>query len=134
MCGNTANCLYNLKICLPTSLIDDLISSSVVKDANGVFVGVDGEYRVYDVKVWNDATLRYEDLDLARTYTFASHDYLIIEQGSGMSMFEDVKIIQQNGFLDVEILEKYIVENLNSHIGEDYSILKKHINFTDGKN
>ncbi len=110
------------------------ISSSVVKDANGVFAGVDGEYRVYDVKVWNDATLRYEDLDLAGTYTFASHDYLIIEQGSGMSMFEDVKIIQQNGFLDVEILEKYIVENLNRHIGEDYSILKKHINFTDGKN
>ena len=65
------------------------IDSSVVVDSNEMFVGVDGEYRVYDVKVWNDVTQQYEDLDLEKTYTFASHDYLIIEQGSGMSMFEE---------------------------------------------
>ena len=114
--------------------IDTSIESSAQQDINETFTGVTGEYRIYDIKVLNSETDVYEPIDLNKTYTFASHNYLILEQGSGMSMFKDVKVITNDGMLDVELLEKYIVEHLGGHITEQYKDVDNRIIPTEGKN
>ena len=114
--------------------IDTSIPASAQQDINETFTGVTGEYRIYDIKVLNSETGVYEPIDLNKTYTFASHNYLILEQGSGMSMFKDVKVITNDGMLDVELLEKYIVEHLGGHITEQYKDVDNRIIPTEGKN
>ena len=114
--------------------IDTSIPSSAQQDINETFTGVTGEYRIYDIQVLNSETGVYEPIDLNKTYTFASHNYLILEQGSGMSMFKDVKVITNDGMLDVELLEKYIVEHLGGHITEQYKDVDNRIIPTEGKN
>ena len=47
-------------------------------------------------------------------------------------MFKDAKILSRDGLLDVEVLEKYIVENLGGVIGENYANVDNRITFTDG--
>lgn len=112
-----------------TFTVDTTIPSSVVVDENGLFISVNGEYRVRDIKVFNRETNEYEDLDLQKEYTFASHNYFIIDLGGGMTMFKDAEIVKDYGILDVEILELYITEYLNGVIGEDYSEVKPNITF-----
>jgi hypothetical protein len=50
-----------------------------------------------------------------------------------MSMFKDAKVVESEGMLDVEVLERYITDNLNGVIGEEYKELNPKITFTDGK-
>ena len=50
-----------------------------------------------------------------------------------MTMFKDAKIIQNDGLLDLEILECYIVENLNGIIGKQYQEVVPNITFTEGE-
>lgn len=60
--------------------IHTYIESSCTADENGLFTGVDGEYRVKNVKVAG------EDLDLTKTYTVASHNYMLKDGGDGFTM------------------------------------------------
>ena len=108
------------------------IPSSVVLNELDEFVSVDGEYRVYDIKVYNRETEKYEALRLDGTYTIASHNFFLLEYGSGMSMLKNAKILQNEGMLDVEALENYINDVLGGVIGEDYREMKPNITFTDG--
>lgn len=91
------------------------IDSSVKTDENGMFVSVDGEYRVKNVKVGE------EDLDLAKTYTVASHNYLLSEGGDGLNMFMDCNIPLENVMIDNQALIQYITENLGGTVGEEYA-------------
>jgi hypothetical protein len=50
-----------------------------------------------------------------------------------MTMFKGAKILKNDGMLDVELLEIYITEHLNGHIGEEYRETKHAITFTEGK-
>ena len=100
--------------------VDSSIVSSVKLDENEVFVSVEGDRRVSNVKVLNPTSGNYEDLQLDKVYTLASHNYLLLDRGSGASMFDNAKIIVNNGMLDVELLEIFITENLSGSIGEDY--------------
>ena len=47
-------------------------------------------------------------------------------------MLADAKILQNDGALDVEGLERYINEVLGGTVGEDYAEAKPSITFTDG--
>ena len=49
-----------------------------------------------------------------------------------MSMFKDVKLIDAEGTLDLEVLEIYITEYLGGVIGEDYSEPQGRITFING--
>ena len=113
--------------------VDVSIESSATQDENECFTGVSGEYRVYDIMIFNRESGAYEPIDLEKSYTLASHNYMILEQGSGMSMFKDAEIVTNDGMLDVELLEKYITENLGGHIGEQYKTTDERITFTEGK-
>lgn len=101
-------------------VINTKIPTSVVVDENDVFVKVTGARRVSDVKILNKENNQYEQIDKNKLYTLASHNYLLLDKGSGASMLNNSKIIVNDGMLDVELLEKYIKENLNGTITEEY--------------
>lgn len=101
-------------------VVNTKIPTSVVVDENDVFVKVTGARRVSDVKILNKENNQYEEIDKNKLYTLASHNYLLLDKGSGASMLNNSKIIVNDGMLDVELLEKYIKENLNGTITEEY--------------
>ena len=74
-----------------------------------------------------------EDKSYFEPYSIASDSYHLLECGDGMSMFANAKILQNDGMLDVELLEKYITENLGGVIGEAYAEVKTNIIFTKGE-
>lgn len=108
-------------------VINTKIPTSVVVDENDVFVKVTGARRVSDVKILNKENNQYEQIDKNKLYTLASHNYLLLDKGSGASMLNNSKIIVNDGMLDVELLEKYIKENLNGTITEEYLNVQKRI-------
>jgi 2',3'-cyclic-nucleotide 2'-phosphodiesterase (5'-nucleotidase family) len=115
-----------------TFSVNTSIPSSVVIDEFEEFVCVDGEYRVYDMKVYNRETGKYEALDLDKTYTFAASNFFLLDYGSGMKMLEKVKIIQNDGMLDVEAMDRYLNEVLGGVIGNEYAKAQINVTFTDG--
>ena len=98
-----------------TYTIDTTIPSSIKTDEQGAFISVEGEYRVKDVVVGG------EPLDLEKTYTLGSHDYMLLFAGDGMTMFKDAKIIKDKFMIDNEILINYIKDHLNGVVGEEYA-------------
>ena len=99
---------------------DNSIPTPVILDENMNFVRIYGERRVSNVKVINQETNQYEAISLNAKYDLASHNYLLLEQGGGATMFQGAKVISDSGMLDVELLEVYITDYLNGVIGEDY--------------
>ncbi len=67
-------------------------------------------YRVQNVMVMDRETRSYQPLDLERTYTLASHDYMLKNQGDGFAMFgtQNVNILQDSVMLDNAVLINYI--------------------------
>jgi 2',3'-cyclic-nucleotide 2'-phosphodiesterase (5'-nucleotidase family) len=113
--------------------VNTAIPSSVVLNEQEEFVSVSGEYRVYNMEVFNEETGKYEPLELTKTYTFGASNFYLLDHGSGMMMLKNAKIIQNEGMLDVEALEQYIIEELGGTIGEEYANVKPNITFTDGE-
>ncbi len=95
--------------------IHTYIESSCTTDDKGMFTGVTGEYRVKNVKVAG------EDLDLTKTYTLASHNYMLLDSGDGMSMFAGSNVLQKSVKLDNQVLMDYIVDTLGGVVGEAYA-------------
>ncbi|MEG2253597.1 MAG: 5'-nucleotidase C-terminal domain-containing protein, partial [Clostridia bacterium] len=95
--------------------IHTYVPSSVKLDDNGMFVSVDGEYRVKNVKV-GDA-----ELDLTKTYTLASHDYLLLNGGDGYTMFQDNNLLMDRFMLDNQVLINYITEKLGGVVSDEYA-------------
>ncbi len=94
--------------------IHTYIENSCTEDENGFFTGVDGEYRVKNVLVGG------EKLDPEKTYTLASHNYMLKDKGDGFTMFEGCNILQDEVKLDYQVLKDYITGTLNGEIGEEY--------------
>ena len=95
--------------------IHTYIDSSCTQDENTLFTGVDGEYRVKNVMVGG------EPLDLEKTYTLASHNYMLKNQGDGYTMFSGCNILQDEVKLDNQVLIDYITGTLGGVIGEEYA-------------
>ena len=112
--------------------VNTAIPTSVVTDENGFFVSVNGDYRVYDVKVLDKESGEYNDLDLDAKYVLAGFNYHLLSQGDGMAMFKDAKLIDAEGTLDIELVERYVTDHLGGVIGEEYANAQGRINFTDG--
>lgn len=94
--------------------IHTYIESGVTRDENGMYIGVDGEYRVQNVMV------NGEPLDLEKTYTVASHNYMLKQGGDGFNMFVGDKILQDEVMLDNQVLITYIRDYLDGVVGEEY--------------
>ena len=89
--------------------------------------------RVYNVQVINSKTGYYEPIDLEKTYTVASTNLVLLEGEGGMTMFEGAEVVSNTGILDVEILEKYITEDLEGVIPAAYQRVTIHVAFTEGE-
>lgn len=81
---------------------DATMPSSVVVDKNDMFVGVEGQRRVSNIKV------NGEPLDLDKEYTVVSINYILKNFGNGYSMFKDAELIMDEFMLDVDALVKYM--------------------------
>jgi len=95
--------------------IHTYVPSSVTLDENGLFVSVDGEYRVKNVMIGG------EPLDPAKTYTLACHDYLLKNAGDGYTMFQDNNLLLDSIMIDNQVLINYIVDGLGGVVGADYA-------------
>ena len=96
-------------------------------------MGVSGQYRVYDIKVFNRETEKYESLSLSETYTLSAPNYFLLECGSGMKMLENAVILENEGLLDLEALERYILEELGGVVDQRYADVYSNITFTEGE-
>lgn len=97
--------------------IDLNITSSVKVDDKSMFVSVEGLRRVKNVQVLNQAG-EYEPIDLEKTYTLASHNYMLKSGGDGINMFMDNKILQDEAMIDNQVLITYIRDHLKGVVGE----------------
>ena len=91
------------------------IESGCIQDENGMFQGIDGDYRVKNVMVGT------EPLDLKKTYTVAGCDYIILQNGDGYTMFDGCSIVQQGGCLDNQALIKYLSGPLGGVVPDKYA-------------
>ena len=83
-----------------------------------------GKYRVFDVKVGGKA------LDLNKTYTLASHDYMLKNGGDGFVMFKGNKVLQDEVMIDNQVLINYIQNNLKGTVGSEYAQAQGRITIT----
>ena len=109
-----------------TFKIDESINSTVVVDDTENFLRVDGDRRVYDVKI------NGEDLDVNKNYTISSHSF-ILDGGDGYSMFTPCEITKTAFGTDNDVLIRYISENLGGVIPEQYQQNENRIAKTNGK-
>lgn len=82
--------------------IDTSVSSNVKTDDKGSFISVSGPYRVTDITVGG------APLDVNKTYTVASHNYMLKSGGDGMTMFKGPRVVKDDVMADVDILSAYI--------------------------
>ena len=94
--------------------IHSYIPSSCTNDDKGNFTGVTGEYRVKNVMI------NGEPLDPEKTYTVASHNYLLKSGGDGTCTFVNDPILLDEIKLDYETVIDYIVDTLGGTVGEQY--------------
>ena len=94
--------------------IHSYIESPCISDENSMFVGIEGERRVRNVLVGG------EPIDPEATYTLASHDYMLLNNGDGFTMFGGAPLLQDRVKLDNQVLIDYITETLGGVIGEEY--------------
>ena len=64
-----------------------------------------------------------EALDLEKTYTVASHNYMLKQGGDGFTMFQGDNILQDEVMIDNQVLITYIRDILGGTVGEAYSDL-----------
>lgn len=118
--GGFAN-VSGLKYSINTS-----IESTVETDSSGMFSSVNGQRRVFDIMVLENG--EYVALDDNKTYTVASHNYLIKSGGDGCTMFMNSKVINDSNVKDYELLITYIMDYLNGDLSTKYSSTEGRIN------
>ncbi len=97
--------------------IHSYIESGCKTDVNGLFAGIEGERRVKNVKVGG------VDIDPEATYTLASHDYMLLDNGDGFSIFDGAPVLLERVKLDNQVLIDYITDTLGGRIGPEYEEL-----------
>ena len=95
---------------------DPTIESPCIQDDNTMFAGIDESKarRVSNVLVAG------EPIDPEKTYTLASHDYQLLNNGDGYTMFDGATVLQESVKLDNQVLMDYIIDTLGGVIGEEY--------------
>jgi 2',3'-cyclic-nucleotide 2'-phosphodiesterase (5'-nucleotidase family) len=90
------------------------IESSCKEDENGMFAGVEGEYRVQNVMIGSEA------LDPEKTYSLSSNDYTLMYLGDGFAMFDGCKVLQEGPQIDVQVVIAYLTETLGGVVSDEY--------------
>lgn len=115
-----------------TFRVDTSIPSPVVTDEGGTFIKIDGQRRVYDIKI------NGKEIDMDKKYTLASHNYMLKDGGGGYTMLDDAELVLDEIMSDYQVIIKYITETLGGTIkagmGYDNPYGAGRITYTDGKN
>lgn len=98
-----------------TYVIDTSVASSVLVDDKENFIKVNGPYRASDIMVAG------QPLDVNKTYTVASHDYLLKFSGDGMSMFTGSNYKLDAVKVDVDVLSEYINDFMGGKVLPEYA-------------
>ena len=95
---------------------DATIDSPCVQDEKGFFDHVDEtmERRVRNVLVAG------EPIDPEAFYKVASHDYQLLNNGDGYTMYDGAKVLQESVKLDNQVLIDYITGTLGGSVGAGY--------------
>ncbi len=114
-----------------TYKIDCSIMDTTQKDDKSVWIGgPTGEYRVYDVKVYNKDTNSMEPLDLTAEYNLAGYNYTLRDLGDGFGMFDGAVNVIDYVMEDYMVLSNYISAFEDGIVGADNSPLSdKYSNF-----
>lgn len=96
--------------------VDATIPSPCTQDDQGFFTGMEEgvERRVRNVLVAG------EPIDPAKTYKVVSHDYQLLNNGDGYTMFAGAPVLQESVKLDNQVLIDYITGTLGGVVGEGY--------------
>lgn len=107
--------------------IDLSVQAEFVKE-NGLFVAVaeGSPRRVSNLQIYNKSTGQYEPMDPSRTYTVASSNYILREQGCS-GAFRYAKPDEDLGITDVEATVQYLRNKLNGTIPSRYSSVEGRI-------
>lgn len=100
--------------------IDTAVPSSVKVDDKGMFLSVDGARRVKNVQVLDRGTGTYEPIRPTKTYTLASHNYMLKSAGDGINRFIDNHFLLENFMNENQVLITYITERLNGVVPASY--------------
>ena len=95
---------------------DATIESPVVQTESAMFDHVDDSKprRVRNVLVAG------EPLDPEKTYKLASHDYQLLNNGDGYTMYNGCKVLQESVKLDNQVLIDYITQTLGGVVSDGY--------------
>ena len=96
--------------------VDPTIPTPCVEDENKMFDHVDDtmERRIRNVLIGG------EPLDPEKLYKVASHDYQLLNNGDGYTMFKGCTVLQESVKLDNQVLIDYITGTLGGVVGEEY--------------
>lgn len=109
-----------------TYTIDASIPSSAKTNDENEFTGVEGPYRVSNVMVGD------QPLDVNKTYTLASHNYMLKSGGDGFVMFKNDKLLKDSVMIDNAVLINYIVDELGGNVtAEQYGEAAGRINIAN---
>ncbi|MCR5154369.1 MAG: bifunctional metallophosphatase/5'-nucleotidase [Lachnospiraceae bacterium] len=115
-------CMSGIKFTVNTT-----IPSPAVVDENDNLLYVEGERRVSDVTILQDG--KYVPIDTAKTYTLASHNYLIQNGGNGMMFFLAFhNILVDCGMADYQAVITYLTDFLKGDLS-GYTNLENRITF-----
>ncbi len=96
--------------------VDYSLPNPCKEDQNAMFDHVDEamERRIRNVRVQG------RPLDPNATYKLASHDYQLLNNGDGYTMYKGCEVLQESVKLDNQMLIDFITGTLNGRIGEGY--------------
>jgi len=89
--------------------IESATKSSVVIGENEMFVKVAGDYKVKDIEIYNRETGEYEPIDLDKQYNVGGINYILRNNGNGMTMFNGCKLVCDYLCEDATALAAYAV-------------------------
>lgn len=113
-----------------TYKVDATVASTIRFDDKGVWTGAPtGEYRVFDVMVYNKETDAWDALDLNAKYNLAGYNYTLRNLGDGFAMFDGSVNVLDYVMEDYMVLEKYVQAFEDHTIGAKNSpLLRKYKN------
>lgn len=88
--------------------VDAATPSTIALDENNTWeAGPSGEYKVYDVEIYNKSIGKYEPIDLNKTYNVAGYNYHLRNQGDGFNMLKDTVVVQDYVMEDYLLVAEY---------------------------
>ena len=109
--------------------VDATVPSSLKIDSNGMFVSIDGPYRVKNLKIYDKTLKSYVDFDENKDYLVGGINYLLRNSGNGLSMFKDSPVVLDYIDADYVVLAEYMKAFKNAIVNNENAPIKGYENY-----